>query len=159
MDKQQLRKILEKHKLWLQNNPNGVRANLSGANLSRANLSGANLQKVYDKFFKIVPEGCLIVWKALADNVIAKLEIPMKAKRVNFIASRKCRAEYAKVLQIEKLTGEKIKSYRGKYKEDFFYTVGKIVRPDKFDDSPMNECSNGIHFFLTKEEAIEWTKS
>ncbi len=43
-----LKLILENHKKWLENDPNGIRANLSeadlfGADLSGANLSGANL--------------------------------------------------------------------------------------------------------------------
>jgi hypothetical protein len=38
-----LKKILDKHKLWLEGVEGGVRANLSGANLYDANLSGANL--------------------------------------------------------------------------------------------------------------------
>jgi hypothetical protein len=43
MNRQELDKILELHKKWLNNKPEGIRANLSGANLSGANLSGANL--------------------------------------------------------------------------------------------------------------------
>ena len=53
MTAEKLQKILEKHKLWLNDEPSGERAdlrwadlrwaNLSGANLSGANLSGANL--------------------------------------------------------------------------------------------------------------------
>lgn len=44
-----LNKILDLHKKWLDNNPDGVRADLSradlgGADLSGANLSGANLR-------------------------------------------------------------------------------------------------------------------
>ena len=35
----------------------------------------------------------------------------------------------------------------------FKYKKGEIVRPDKFDENPLIECSNGIHFFLTKKEA------
>ena len=35
--------ILEKHAAWLRGEPEGVKADLSGANLSRADLSGANL--------------------------------------------------------------------------------------------------------------------
>ena len=42
MDANELNKILESHKKWL-NNEGGEQANLSRANLSRANLSGANL--------------------------------------------------------------------------------------------------------------------
>jgi hypothetical protein len=35
--------ILEKHKLWVDGNPKGERANLNGANLNGANLSNADL--------------------------------------------------------------------------------------------------------------------
>ena len=41
--KEELQEVLRLHKLWLNDDENGVRANLSGANLSGANLSGANL--------------------------------------------------------------------------------------------------------------------
>ena len=38
-----LNKILDLHKKWLDNNPDGVRADLRGADLRGANLRGANL--------------------------------------------------------------------------------------------------------------------
>jgi hypothetical protein len=41
-----LNSVLELHKKWLNNEPNGVRADLSGANLQRATLCGANLSEV-----------------------------------------------------------------------------------------------------------------
>ena len=43
MDKQELQKILEDHKKWLQND-GGKRANLRGADLREANLREANLR-------------------------------------------------------------------------------------------------------------------
>ena len=43
MTSEKLKEILEKHKLWLDDVPEGSKANLSGANLKWANLSGANL--------------------------------------------------------------------------------------------------------------------
>ena len=43
MDATELRTILEKHARWLNDDPDGERANLSGANLSGANLTWANL--------------------------------------------------------------------------------------------------------------------
>ena len=43
MQQNQLTKILADHLLWLQIEPNGIYANLSGANLIGANLSEANL--------------------------------------------------------------------------------------------------------------------
>ena len=43
MTAEKLQEILRKHKLWLEDNPDGEKADLSWANLSWANLSGANL--------------------------------------------------------------------------------------------------------------------
>ena len=43
MTKEELALILDKHKKWLNDDPDGKRADLSGANLSYANLSGADL--------------------------------------------------------------------------------------------------------------------
>ena len=36
---------------------------------------------------------------------------------------------------------------------NFLYIVGEIVKVDNFDTNRWNECSTGIHFFLTKREA------
>lgn len=43
MENEELKKILEQHKLWLDGDPDGKRANLYGANLRGANLCGADL--------------------------------------------------------------------------------------------------------------------
>ena len=44
MTQEELQTILEKHKKWLNDVPDGERANLIGANLIGANLRGANLK-------------------------------------------------------------------------------------------------------------------
>ena len=44
MNKEELEEILDSHEKWLNNDPGGEKANLSGANLSDANLRGANLR-------------------------------------------------------------------------------------------------------------------
>ena len=44
MTKEELALILDKHKKWLNNDPDGERANLRGADLSYANLRGADLR-------------------------------------------------------------------------------------------------------------------
>ena len=36
---------------------------------------------------------------------------------------------------------------------ELLYKVGKTVYPDGFDEDRWNECSNGIHFFMTRREA------
>jgi uncharacterized protein YjbI with pentapeptide repeats len=138
-------------------------ANLYGANLSRANLSGANLYGANLYGVKdipaveiarrcILPAGNIIGWKKLREKLIAKLHIPHDAKRVNAIYSRKCRAEFAYVTAIYQ--GEKeVNKGVGQYDGKCLYIVGQIVRPDKYDDRNMEECSHGIHFFITREEA------
>ena len=123
-------------------------ANLSGANLSGAYLSGADLELIYKKQFCIVPEGDIIGWKKLQNGIIAKLLIPKEAKRTNSVIGRKCRAEFITVLE---LFGEGIAV--DKHTGKVLYKVGETVRPDKYDDSLTTECTNGIHFFVTREEA------
>ena len=139
-------------------------ANLSGADLSDTDLSGANLSRANLLCAKnipdyaiavtqIVPEGDLIVYKKLRDDKIAKLLVPKEAKRSN-ATERKCRAEYAQVLAIESVDG-KTTFDAGVSQNDcnFVYKVGEPVRPDSWDEDRWNECSHGIHFFLTRYEA------
>ena len=39
---------------------------------------------------------------------------------------------------------------------DFIYRVGEFVEVDNFDEDRWNECSTGIHFFITRQEAVEY---
>ncbi len=162
----ELAEVLKSHRLWIENDPDGKRANLrganlrgadlcgadlcdadlSGANLRGANLRGADLSGANLTHFQICPEeGSFIAWKKLLDGVVCKLEIPAEAKRTSSLVGRKCRAEFARVLE-----GEGISYYGGTY------TVGEIVRPDSYDDDIRIECSHGIHFFITRKEAEEY---
>jgi hypothetical protein len=133
---------------------------LSGSNLSGSNLSGSDLSKIdanemnrIKSLFQIIPEmGDFIAWKKLQNGLMAQLLIPAKAKRTCNLKSRKCRAEYAKVLAI--FDGNK-RALTGNSQHDhsFIYKVGKIVRPDKYDNNFLEDCSNGIHFFISRYEA------
>jgi uncharacterized protein YjbI with pentapeptide repeats len=127
-------------------------ASLNGASLNDASLNRASLNGAYSQNC-IVPEGELIVYKKLQNNSIAKLLIPIEAKRVNGIGSRKCRFEYAKVLEVKNSKNRKVKTGNGIYQKDLIYKVNEIVYPDSFDPSPLIECSHGIHAFITKTEA------
>jgi uncharacterized protein DUF5758/pentapeptide repeat protein len=126
-------------------------ANLSGANLRSANLSGADLRSANLSGFSIVPShGSFIGWKKLANGSIVKLGISRNAKRTSSLVGRKCRAEYAKVLAIFGTPGY------SSHDSSFLYQTGKIVRPDSFDDDISVECTHGIHFFITREEAEQY---
>ena len=43
------------------------------------------------------------------------------------------------------------------YDKTFIYRVGEVVTVDDFDDDRWNECAPGIHFFITREEAVRYS--
>jgi hypothetical protein len=48
------------------------------------------------------------------------------------------------------------KSVAGSHDPGTVYTVGAVTRADSYDDDIRVECTHGIHFFITKEEAEQW---
>lgn len=137
-------------------------SNLSEAMLYGANLSQANLSKdQINKYFPICcPEhGSFIGWKkAGSGKYIIKLEIQEEAKRSSAYG-RKCRCSSAKVLAIENLDGSCAKDITqvvSNYDQAFLYKLGQIVSVDNFDEDRRNECSTGIHFFITRQEAVDY---
>ena len=133
--------------------------NLIGANLTRANLTDANLIDVkYNNttsFFSLQcpEEGSFIGYKKANDKIV-KLLITEDAKRSS-ATTRKCRCNKAKVLSITSLDGkESFKKVASDYNINFVYEVGKIVEVENFDNDRWNECSSGIHFFITRDEAV-----
>ena len=135
-------------------------ANLWGANLRGANLWGANLLGA--KNIPFLPLACpekgeFVAFKKCSGYIV-ELLIPADAKRCS-ATTRKCRASYAKVLSITTLLGEPIKTdsvTNTDYSPNIVYTVGEFVYPDEFDDNRWNECSNGIHFFINRQEAVDY---
>ena len=135
-------------------------ANLSCADLRGANLRGANLRSVeYDDltaFYALAcPEvGAFIGWKTVCGKIV-KLEICEDAKRSS-ATSRKCRCSKAKVLAIENVDGgdSGLSAISSDHDTSFVYTVGETVEVSDYDDNRWNECSAGIHFFITRDEAV-----
>ena len=144
-----------------------MRANLSdehldGLNLDGASLDGASLDGVkinectsfYD--LQCPEEGDFIAFKK-ASGLIVKLRIPAEARRSS-ATSRKCRAEFADVLEI--LNTDKTKAdvteVASNYNCEVIYEVGERVTADSWDDNRWNECSHGIHFFMTFAEAVRY---
>ena len=140
-------------------------ANLIDADLSNAKLDGADINGAYLCYAMNVPdglpmvcpeEGSFVAWKKVNDRYIIKLEIPEDAKRSS-ATSKKCRCNKAKVLEITNMfTGEKIDEVVNRSYAPCTYTVGKMVYPDWFDNNRWNECSHGIHFFVDREEAVDY---
>ena len=148
------------------------RAYLSGANLSRAYLSGANLSRAYlsgadlsgashnegTAFFEsqCPSEGSFVAWKK-ASGKIVKLLVAEDAKRSS-ATTLKCRCSKARVLGIEEINGEQsnLKQISSDRDSSFIYKVGEIVEVQDFDENRWNECSTGIHFFISRNSAVKY---
>ena len=131
-------------------------ANLSSANLRYADLRSADLKKIKHLYQIIPEEGSFIGWKKCSNSCLVKIEIPSKAKRHNVLGGRKCRASYIKTIAIYTRHGNEIKECNGMHDIKTIYKVGRLTKPNKYDPNPLVECSHGIHFFVTKQEAINW---
>lgn len=96
-------------------------------------------------------------WKKLHNDLICKLFIPEDAIKLKGGSSNKCRTNKAKVLEIVDIYNKPRRKGYSMHDSKFVYMVGKEVRPKNgFDQDRWNECSSGIHFFLTREEAIKY---
>ena len=143
-------------------------ASLSGANFIGADLSGANLRLAknipsYACRLVCPEEGSFIGFKKARTTApdfreaIVKLLITEDAKRSS-ATTRKCRCDKAKVISITSLDGKENFTTAYSYYDRFFqYTVGQTVIIDDFDEERWNECSTGVHFFITREEAVDYT--
>jgi hypothetical protein len=145
---------------------NLARAYLARADLARANLAGANLACAREADYaiactRILPEGDLIVWKN-CDRIIVKLKIPEAAKRSHAFG-RKCRAEYAIDMGHWDAHGNALPLEHKAFTDQTAqcgskatYRYGEKIVADSWDEDFTNECSHGIHFFLTRLEAENW---
>jgi len=127
------------------------RADLPGADLTGADLRGANLTGAVLAgagglhYVAAVPaEGSFKAWKKLLCGVVCELLIPADARRTGSYVGRKCRASKAVVV-----SGLGVSLYD----ELTHYAVGATVVPDSYDPDPSVECTNGVHFFMTRKEA------
>jgi len=134
-------------------------ANLCGADLWDANLRGATLCGA--KNVPYIPYSCpdfgIFIGFKKANNHIVVLEIPEDAKRLS-ATGRKCRCNKAKVLEIQNIDGTAsgLTEIKSDYDSYFIYRIGEIVSVDDFDEDRWNECSTGIHFFINRQEAVNY---
>ncbi len=147
-------------------NANLICTNLSNADLSFANLNNAilihaNLNNIKTNMHTLgyhlgcPEEGSFIGYKN-ANKHLIKLLILEDSKRSS-ATTLKCRCDKAKVLSITNIkTGKEISEIASDYDKNFIYKVGKIVEVKDFDEDRWNECSTGIHFFINKENAINY---
>ena len=143
-------------------------ANLSGVDLRNANLNyakliGTNLNGAIINYPLNIPEGEFIAWKKVFDYkhndkpYIIKLKVLADSKRSR-ATSDKCRCDKALVLEIQDIEGNKLNLTEiVNYAYAFCtYKVGKIVYSDSWDEDRWDECSHGIHFFLDRQNAVNY---
>ena len=136
-------------------------ADLIGANLSNAKLSNAILNDVaYNvlttSFNLQCPEKGSFIGYKKADKKIVELLITEDAKRSS-ATTRKCRCNKAKVLSITNIGNTvEYKEAHSDFNYSFVYRVGEVVEVKDFDEDRWKECSTGIHFFMTRDEAVNY---
>ena len=172
-----LAEILERHKHWWFEDCDGwegmkanlSRADLSGANLSRANLFKANLFKANlsgadlsgAENVPFIPMACpdtgsFIGFKKASGHIVM-LGIPEDARRLS-ATGRKCRCDKAIVICIEEMGGttSDLTEVASDRDSSFVYKVGKMVSVPDFCEDRWQECSAGIHFFINRQEAVNY---
>lgn len=134
-------------------------ADLRNADLRRADLCGASIDQmmwnIYTVFYPLqCPESGSYIGYKKASGLVVELEIPADARRSS-ATSRKCRASKAKVLSITDINGNPAGGQvKSNYDPNFVYAIGETVEVTDFDDNRWNECSTGIHHFITRAEAV-----
>lgn len=151
--------------------------NLKGANLRYADLTGCNIEGAnlyaavleYAKLDNIIfndetkwfrlhcpEEGAILGYKKCCNERLVQLLIPKDARRTS-ATMNSCRCNKAKVLTIKSF------DYKESYAEawaladeNFVYRVGEWVKVEDFNEDRWQDSTTGIHFWLTREEAMKY---
>lgn len=186
MNTNEIQKILKLHSMWLNGHATGTRADfseanltradltyanlkdanlrdanlsgadLTGANLTYANLSGAYLSGAKLPSFQLCPDGQFTGFKKVQGGFVLELLIPSDALRTSSLVGRKCRASKVKVVGVVGVSPTTQTVFKSTYDFSFVYEVGTWVSEPRYDGDIRVECTRGIHFFITKEEALSY---
>ena len=131
-------------------------ANFSGADFSRADFSIIINENTFGLTINCPLEGSFIGYKKTGGYIIV-LEICSDSKRSS-ATTYKCRASKTKTIRIENIdkTIADITKISSGYDSNFIYEIGKINEVNNFDDNRWNECSTGIHFFMSRQMAVNY---
>mgnify|MGYP003369166239 FL=1 len=137
-------------------------ADLRGADVRMAILSEAILTGVRTDDATLgwkmhCPEqGAFLAYKKCVYDRIVQLLIPADARRSSATAPT-CRCDKAKVLTIKNF--DETKEFDEAWSlvdENFVYRKGQWVYADSFDEDRWKDSTHGIHFWMTREEAMEY---
>src|SRR5574344_1332624 len=130
-------------------------ADFIGANNINEVISFANIENT-ELCMQCPEEGSFIGFKKAVGGIV-KLRVTESAKRSS-ATTHKCRCSEAEVLEIQNMDGTKSErtSVSSKYDRNFIYSVGKIVSVPDFNDDRWDGCASGIHFFMSRQEAVNY---
>lgn len=137
-------------------------ANINGADLFAAVLEFAKLDNIIyneeTKWFKLhcPEEGAFLGYKKCFNNRLVQLLIPADAKRTS-ATMNSCRCSKAKVLTIKSFDyQEEFEEAWSLVDENFVYRKGEWVEVSDFNENRWQDSTTGIHFWLTREEALAY---
>ena len=145
-------------------------ASLSQAQIKPDRMDGSSWIGCDASFAREIPDtgsfcpevGSFIGFKKVRENCILTLKIPEDARRVSAIGSRACRCDKAMVIGVEAVNGITIYDPDGNlvlhsiYDPNFRYKLGEMAVEPKYNDDPRKEFTSGIHFFISKKEALRF---
>lgn len=135
---------------------------IRGADLFRAVLEYARLDYVifdeYTKWYSLhCPEtGAFVAYKKCLNDRIVQLLVPADAKRTSATGPT-CRCSKAKVLTIKNF--DETISYDEAWStvdDNFVYRKGEWVEVKDFNEDRWMDSTTGIHFWMTRKEAIAY---
>ena len=139
-------------------------ADISGADMHWSLLENVNMENlIYDdttRYYKMrcPEEGAFVAYKTTFDRRVVQLLVPKDAQRSSATMDS-CRCDKAKVLSIKSI------DYQTSYQEaqsladpNFIYRVGQMVVANHFNPDRWADSTGGIHFFMTREESIDYMK-
>lgn len=102
-------------------------------------------------------------------------------KMIEYVKAKKCRCDKAKFIEVIRYySGAQCPSsyfcdallysitcdsqpsdliFKSMWNPNFIYKFNEYVKPDKLDEDILWECSNGIHFCRTAEDAIDYMET
>lgn len=137
---------------------------LSGANIYAAVLEDAtNQDKVIidddTRWYKMrcPEEGPFIAWKCCTELRVVQMLVPADAKRC-MATMETGRVSKVKVLSIKSIDETKSWDWaQSTVDPDFYYEVGKWLEPaNGFQEDRWKDSSAGIHFFLERQQCVDY---
>ena len=137
---------------------------LSGANIYNSVLEDAvNQDKVITddktRWYKMScpEEGPFIAWKCCTDLRVVMMLVPADAKRC-MATMETGRVSKVKVLKITNIDETENYSWaQSTVDPDFYYEAGKWLEPaNGFQEDRWKDSSPGIHFFLDRQQCIDY---